>query len=268
MASIRKIKEVNTELQVMDCCGLLLCRGGELSVQVNYRRYELRGKAILNLFPADLIQWESLSPDADAELLSYGSDLLREASMNIEDAVYDTLREWRICDKPEVVSGQVEPMFQILGYYFSLPQCEVLRQVLLHQLQTFFLGFHDYLLRHPDLAGRNTTSKRTDELFGRFMRLLEQDYISSREVSYYASRLCITRKYLSVITEAKTGKSPKQLIDEYTILQLKLSLRASTESVKQIAQRFHFSDQSFMVRYFRRHTGLTPAAYRQGKTQG
>lgn len=254
---------ISLETQVIDTCALLYCRQGEAVLLVNYHRHELRQDTILNLFPADIIQWQTISDDADIDMLSYSRDMLREASMNIEHTIYDTMRRWRSCSIAEVVHGQVDPMFRILRYYFSVPDCTVRPAMLLMQLKTFFLGFHDYLLRHPESIPTTTVSQRTEELFGRFMELLEHDYRISREVNYYANRLCITRKYLGVVVGKKTDKTPKALIDEYVILQLKLSLRSTNDSVKQLAQQYHFSDASFLVRYFREHTGQTPAGFRQ-----
>lgn len=265
IATLRNLRsdDLKHELQVMDRCALLYCRQGSATLGVNYQTREIVADTTFNLFPADIIAWQGVSSDLQIEVLSYDEALLREASMNIEHSIYDSLRRRRSCTIAEVVRGQVAPMFQILSYYATIASPQGWREVVLQQLKTFFWGFHDHLLRHPESTSMRHVTPRTEELFGRFMELMEHEYEQSREVSYYASRLCITRKYLGLIVKEKTGKTAKDLIDEYVILQLKLALRATQDSVKQISQQFHFSDQSFMVRYFRAHTGRTPADYRR-----
>lgn len=57
----------------------------------------------------------------------------------------------------------------------------------------------------------------------------------------------------------------KAAIDEYTIMQLKLILRNSSQNIKEIAWEFSFSSQPFFCEYFRRHTGMTPQQWREGK---
>ncbi len=72
----------------------------------------------------------------------------------------------------------------------------------------------------------------------------------------------ISRKYLGIIVSGKTGFPPKHIIDEYIVLRLKLAMRTSKRSLKQIAADFHFSDQSALTRYFRTHVGMSPQQYR------
>lgn len=54
----------------------------------------------------------------------------------------------------------------------------------------------------------------------------------------------------------------EHIIDEYIVLRLKLAMRTSKRSLKQIAADFHFSDQSALTRYFRTHVGMSPQQYR------
>lgn len=100
-----------------------------------------------------------------------------------------------------------------------------------------------------------------EELFREFMELIEDHYLEWHEVSDYADAMNITRKYLGLIVAKKTELTPKRLIDEYIVLQLKLRLRSQTMTMKQIAAQFHFTDMSFFSRYFRAHTGMTPAQW-------
>jgi AraC-like DNA-binding protein len=133
--------------------------------------------------------------------------------------------------------------------------------VTLH-LQAFFLGFYDYLQSNIRSKSMGKSTQRTEELFTRFMQLLEDEYHKGHEVNYYADRMNITRKYLGIIVKNKTGLTPKQIIDEYIILHLKLKMRTSQNSLKQIADEYHFSDQSALTRYFRTHVGISPQQYR------
>ena len=94
------------------------------------------------------------------------------------------------------------------------------------------------------------------------MMLLEWDYKISRDVNYYAAQMNISSKYLTNIVSLVTGHTPKTIIDQYVILQLKLHLKRSTQSIKEMAWEFHFADVSFFCRYFKKHTGLTPQQIR------
>jgi len=101
------------------------------------------------------------------------------------------------------------------------------------------------------------------ELFNRFMKLMERDYKKSRDVNYYAEQMNITSKYLSNIVRQVTGHTPKIIIDQYVVLQLKMQLKRSAQSIKEMAWEYHFADASFFCRYFKKHTGMTPQQVRE-----
>ena len=95
------------------------------------------------------------------------------------------------------------------------------------------------------------------------MMLLEKDYKISRDVNYFAEKMNISSKYLTNIVNQVTGHTPKTIIDQYVILQIKMHLKRTTQSIKEMAWEFHFADVSFFCRYFKKHTGLTPQQIRE-----
>ena len=101
-----------------------------------------------------------------------------------------------------------------------------------------------------------------DELFFRFRQLLGKHYRESRNVTYYAEKLCITTRYLSDIVKARYGKSPKEAIDIFTVMQLRLDLLQSDTTLSELAWKYNFPSLSFFSDYFKRNTGMTPQEYR------
>ncbi|MCR6506441.1 helix-turn-helix domain-containing protein [Bacteroides sp. KH365_2] len=57
--------------------------------------------------------------------------------------------------------------------------------------------------------------------------------------------------------------SPKEIIDRQIVMEIKRMLISTDLSAKEIADRFHFDSTSYMGRYFRRHTGMTPTEFRE-----
>ena len=66
------------------------------------------------------------------------------------------------------------------------------------------------------------------------------------------------------IVRQVTHHTPKSIIDQYVILQLKMQLKRSSQSIKEVAWEYHFADTSFFCRYFKKHTGITPQQIRDG----
>ena len=278
--------------QVLTYGAILICRKGKARLNVNYKDWELYEGAVITLFPNDVVELkvdgdckspqtengDCKSPETEtengdckspqtsnnfqAEILKYNPSLLREASLQLEQTVYSSLREDRCRQDTPVVTNIINGMFGLLKVYFDQSECTCISQLVLCQLKAFFIGFHEYLQRNPQYRPDEVKSYRIRELFNRFMMLLEKDYKISRDVNYYAEKMNISSKYLTNIVNQVTGHTPKTIIDQYVILQLKLHLKRSTQSIKEMAWEFHFADVSFFCRYFKKHTGLTPQQIR------
>ena len=276
--------------QVLTYGAILICRKGKAMLNVNYKDWELYEGAVITLFPNDVVKLkldgDCKSPETEngdckspqtengdckspqtannfqAEILKYNPSLLREASLQLEQTVYSSLREDRCRQDTPVVTNIIKGMFSLLKVYFDQSECTCISQLVLCQLKAFFIGFHEYLQRNPQYRPDEVKSYRVRELFNRFMMLLERDYKISRDVNYYAEQMNISSKYLTNIVSQVTGHTPKTIIDQYVILQLKMHLKRTTQSIKEMAWEFHFADVSFFCRYFKKHTGLTPQQIR------
>lgn len=276
--------------QVLTYGAILICRKGKAMLNVNYKDWELYEGAVITLFPNDVVELkvdgdckspqtengDCRSPETEngdckspqtannfqAEILKYNPSLLREASLQLEQTVYSSLRKDRCRQDTPVVTNIINGMFSLLKVYFDQSECTCISQLVLCQLKAFFIGFHEYLQRNPQYRPDEVKSYRVRELFNRFMMLLERDYKISRDVNYYAAQMNISSKYLTNIVNQVTGHTPKTIIGQYVILQLKLHLKRSTQSIKEMAWEFHFADVSFFCRYFKKHTGLTPQQIR------
>ena len=277
--------------QVLTYGAILICRKGKARLNVNYKDWELYEGAVITLFPNDVVELkvdgdfkspqtengDCKSPETEngdckspqtansfqVEILKYNPSLLREASLQLEQTVYSSLREDRCRQDTPVVTNIINGMFGLLKVYFDQSECTCISQLVLCQLKAFFIGFHEYLQRNPQYRPDEVKSYRVRELFNRFMMLLEKDYKTSRDVNYYAEQMNISSKYLTNIVNQVTGHTPKTIIDQYVILQLKMHLKRTTQSIKEMAWEFHFADVSFFCRYFKKHTGLTPQQIRE-----
>lgn len=286
--------------QVLTYGAILICRKGKARLNVNYKDWELYEGAVITLFPNDVVELkvdgDCKSPETEngdckspqtengdckspqtengdckslqtansfqVEILKYNPSLLREASLQLEQTVYSSLREDRCRQDTPVVTNIINGMFGLLKVYFDQSECTCISQLVLCQLKAFFIGFHEFLQRNPQYRPDEVKSYRVRELFNRFMMLLERDYKISRDVNYYAAQMNISSKYLTNIVSQVTGHTPKTIIDQYVILQLKMHLKRTTQSIKEMAWEFHFADVSFFCRYFKKHTGLTPQQIR------
>ena len=86
---------------------------------------------------------------------------------------------------------------------------------------------------------------------------------TERRVSWYAKQLCITPKYLSEAVKAVSQRTPNDWIDQYVTLKIRVMLKNTTKTIKEITEELNFPNQSFLGKYFKEHVGMSPSQYRK-----
>ena len=109
----------------------------------------------------------------------------------------------------------------------------------------------------------NTYGSRAEELFGKFTYLLFDNFIRERSVSFYASELCVTLKYLSAVIKQTSDKTLVVWIKVLAFKEMEQKLRHSQACIKEIAYDMNFPNVSFFGKSFKKHSGISPSHYRQ-----
>ena len=108
---------------------------------------------------------------------------------------------------------------------------------------------------------KNLSDVRSKKFYN-FIRLIEDRTITSREASDYANLLHITYKSLNEICKLATNKTAKQLIDLEIILEAKRKLAVENIQVQALAYELGFDEVTNFVKYFKKHTALTPSQFK------
>lgn len=121
------------------------------------------------------------------------------------------------------------------------------------------------LLMRVNLFAKNVCPYKAsqDALYGRFMDLLFAHHCRERSVAFYASKMCITPKYLATVVKDISGKTPTEWIREETIREIERMLCHTQMPVKEIAYRLNFPNASFFGKYFKAQKGMSPTHYRE-----
>lgn len=110
---------------------------------------------------------------------------------------------------------------------------------------------------------KTRTSSITQERLQLFMELLEKNIFQHKQVSDYASMMHLSTFQLNSITKQLLGKNCSEIITDHLLLEAKRNLLSTNAQVKEIAYDLGFEDVSYFIRFFRKHTGHTPEAFRQ-----
>ena len=105
--------------------------------------------------------------------------------------------------------------------------------------------------------------KRSESILKEFFSLLQTHIKEEVELDFYAEKLCISKKYLSLIVKEKTNVPAGKIIAAIRAELAAEMLRDPEKSIQQIALELSFSDQSSFGKFFRKHAGISPLRYRQ-----
>lgn len=109
----------------------------------------------------------------------------------------------------------------------------------------------------------NFKQSRGEKIFSDFIKLVEQNFREIRRVGWYAEQLKITPKYLSETVKKVSRETPNSWIDSYVTTELRVQLKNSAKNIKEIAKDMNFPNQSFLGKYFKDRTGMSPSNYRK-----
>lgn len=160
------------------------------------------------------------------------------------------------------------------AWEFFLDMCKLLRGLLSEENKTPYMRFSIKSLYESLLFfvlsnyGKKEESVdldmniRTQEIFHRFVKLVQENYAKHKSMPFYADKLHLTPKYLSQVIYNACGKHASVLIEQYRLNEAKSMLRNSELSVQIISDALHFASSSYFCRYFKKKMGISPLEYR------
>jgi AraC-like DNA-binding protein len=127
-------------------------------------------------------------------------------------------------------------------------------------LDIFFI---EYVRQSPNAGFVSlTTNSYTQERFEEYLELLEKNIATHKQVSNYTELMNLSSYQLNEITKSSVGKTASDLINEQIILEAKRHLLATSNQVKDIADLLGYEDNSYFIRFFKKHVGYSPEAFR------
>ena len=236
--------------------GLLI--KGELSINTDFRRYIATAPSLMFLSPDQVHQYVDTN-EHEMVHISFNKDFLLKETEAI-------LSSWECMFNKVLIPVLEEDAYKELLTYVNLMQHEFVamrpqRDVIIKNLLNAFIIS----------AARLTTCScdvvqmdfAQNNIVRQFKMLTDEHFLTRTQVSKYADMLYITPGYLNDVIKSATGRTAKQIIDERRIVEAKRLLFWGEHSVKEIAGLMNFEDDAYFNRFFKKHTGDTPALFQK-----
>lgn len=250
-----------------DGCTILFCEEGRAIVSLNFERKIIAAGNVVIVFPDTYLKVERASRRNSVRLLEISPVLIDEATLSVSSSFWDYLFVNLVLYPDEEQKALLESWKKQMQWIVSVSSPRHNRTMLRNHIGNLFIGMEAESL--PFLGSRkekDTNSAR--QILNKFYQLILKHCHTQHNVRFYADRLCITPYYLSKVTRKTMDISPKEIIDQQIVAEMKQMLLSSEFAVKEIADSFHFDTISYMRRYFRKHTGMTPTEFKKNNELG
>lgn len=108
-----------------------------------------------------------------------------------------------------------------------------------------------------------TTDRISNRYLNKFVKYVAEECFRHHDVEYYADTLCISPNYLNKIVRQHFNITAKLYIQLKLAEESKRLLAYTFLTVNEISEELHFNTTSYFIRFFKKHTGVTPCQFRE-----
>ena len=265
--SIQQFTKVNTAHVAMNA--VVICTNGKVQAQMNGIQMELHKNQVAIVPQNVTVTDVMVSPDFNLKAMFLTNRILQSflrKKMNIwNDMMYIRRHHIVTMDEDEILF--YTHFYDMLTLAISKGKDNPLHtdviQSLLRSAVLALCGAMKMKLsseKHLDddatLQGNERMTSKVH--FQRFLDLLHSNDVKRHTVEAYASELCISPKYLTVVCKKNSGKTANEWITEHVLEDIRYYLRQTDLSIKQICEKLAFPNPSFFGKYVKSHFGMTP----------
>lgn len=246
------------ELHRHDFFFILALENGEGIHEIDFTSYQVLSNSIFFLRPGQVHQLE-LKAGCSGFLVEYNTEFYNpNTKLSIQRLRKASSKNYCRLETKRFEKIQATLTSMFLEY---TDKEEGYKEVIKANLDVFFIEFvrQSPNPNGPPVAINQYTQERLEE----FLELMEMHITTHKLASQYAGFMNLSLYQLNEITKTTLGKITSELINERIILEAKRYLLATPDQIKEIADQLGYEDVSYFIRFFKKHSGYTPEAFRQ-----
>ena len=278
--SIQQFAEANSAHVAMNA--IIICTNGKVQAQMNGKQMELHKNQVAVIPQHVIVTDVMVSPDFNLKGMFLTNRILQNflrEKMNIWNEMMYIHRQHIVTMEEDeilfythfydmltltIAKGKDNPLhtevIQSLLRSAVLALCGAMKQMLQPTTDSLFAARTEGALSSVTALNCNLSISKGH--FQRFLDLLHSNEVKRHTVEAYASELCISPKYLTVVCKRNSGKTANEWITEQVLEDIRYCLKQTDLNIKQICARLGFPNSSFFGKYVKDHFGMTPMQFR------
>ena len=233
---------------------------GEAAVTINLQEKKLRAGMMAFLAPGSIITDIHFSPDFDVRGLAlFASYPLPFPADRLPGIFNGEVRDFQ-CPTNDQRLETTHRLMDLI--WLMVTSSETPDRPTLNSLIATLMSHYDSVYHACE---RIPSYSREQTIYDRFFYLVSRYAKQEHQLRFYADKMCLTERYLGAVIRDVSGSTAKQWIDKSLIACLQAELRHSDKPLAQLSDEMCFPNTSFLCKYFKRLTGVSPLSYRKGE---
>ncbi|WP_163210021.1 AraC family transcriptional regulator [Bacteroides sp. 519] len=264
MSEKEKSIHMNNPIKYISTMTVLLCIDGTIDFGLGLQNYRMEKNDSLFMKSGIICELQGMSDGAKFCSIVLNEEFYYPVLNNfVSSTLQKSFVKNPICSLSDIHMEECVFIYKLIKNRLSESSQDILLgEIIKGYIQALLYNLYSGYITQEE--GRNIEENkitRKQDLYNRFMELVQRDFIRERNIKYYANQLCITPRYLSQVVYKESGHYASEHIDNFVITEAKQLVRGRQYSILQISKMLNFTSLSFFGRYFKKNTGYSPTQY-------
>lgn len=242
-----------------DVTAVLILTGGVTKGKINLVSYTTIAPCMVIMPSNQIMEYEYISEDFCGHILVMSNGFSDSLNIGERLSVFRSVNENPVFPLTETELKSILNYLEMMRSATQVTDNPYRLEVAQNLTRAFFYGGGFYFHK----LGKEKEKNKTEKVIEDFMHLLDTHFKQHRDIEFYADKMKLTPKYMSVMVRKHSGKSAGEWINERVIMEAKALLKSTNMTIQQIADELNFSEQSSFGKYFKRQTAMSPKQYRK-----
>lgn len=229
---------------------LFLVKSGHGKHHIDFESFDVQPQQLHFLLPEQVHDWQ-LDNKTKGYQLMFSEETIQLIPNLFHISTLFSLNH-PIVNLDNIHFKKIEQEFELLFQEFSAQKIDYsiieIRTILILKQ---FLNLYEN--QFPDFI-----KLKSNSLLIKFEKLLNENFSTQKNVSFYAQKLNITSNYLNILTKDVYNLQASEIIKSRIVLEAKRLITTTSLSIKQIGQELGFDDLGNFSNFFKNRTGITP----------